>query len=101
MGGDEASTCLIFCICFLQSFSELVPAACLFSNLQIRNAAKVVTNLLCAPKWTMFCVVLPGLVVILGFQTPIMTLETKDLSPPRVGEELLSLPFTFLFPFVL
>lgn len=101
MGGDEASTCLIFCTCFLQSFSELVPAACLFCNLQIGDAAKVVANSLHAPKWTVFCAVLPGLVVTVGFQTPIMTLEATDLSPPRVGEELLSLPFTFLFHFAL
>lgn len=53
-----------------KGFPSWYQQACLLSNLQIRNAAKVITNSSRAPNCTMFWVVLPGLAVTWGFQTP-------------------------------
>lgn len=68
MGGDEASTSSSVFVPF-KAFPSWYQQACLLSNLHIGDAAKVIANSSPAPNGTMFWVVLPGLVVISGFQT--------------------------------
>lgn len=82
-----------------KSFPSWYQQACLLSNLQIRNAAEVTTNASRAPNCAMVWVVLLGLVSPRLLKLPVMTLEARNVSPPRMEEEVLCLPFAFLFTF--